>query len=414
MKNRYLGCALLAAPFAFWACSAETLIDPNEIEKIRAAAEADSDTESEDSSSSESDEVRSSSSSAKLSSSSSKDSESSVVYAIGDLPTCSSKREGMTVYVESKNVYYTCTDEFWLVASASSNEETLLPASSSSSVKVVTTDGLGTCAPQKSPIVKGESVRWTFSPNTATNYSPIDFAKGSYKWSFSGDAILDRDALGVTSATVTYPTSGLRNASVVVTMEDGFTESVSCSPLQVNGESIKGCSCMPDQSSPDVATGSANVTWTVTGCVSSSMITGYKWTGATGSGSTATAVFAAKGEEITPVVSVLNDDNTVQEFTCGSAKAIDSSMPEFVFEQNEWVNLPAGISFATMSSTAVQGCEIFCEQHEYKDVNMTFNGRDVSCSSGCYFFSLSPSPSECEGVIQIETSEEVSCHASWW
>lgn len=221
-----------------------------------------------------------------------------------------------------------------------SSSSTVSPALSSSSSVTIVDDGTvnGTCAPVPATISKGASTVWTFTIKTPAGLSGITASqKASYSWSLPNSAELEAAGVGVKEATGTYAASGSFGATLVV---DGNT--IQCSPLQVNGAPITGCTCTPTAETVDVASGAATATWNVTGCTSTGAeITGYTWTGATGTGESATASLSTKGETITPTVTVANNDNTSTEFTCGAVKAIDSSAPEYEISGSD-ILMPSG------------------------------------------------------------------------
>ena len=290
------------------------------------------------------------------------------------------------------------------------------PVESSSGVAPITDDSFGSCAPAKTPINKGTSVQWKFTANSKyPGFDALKIAKATYTWSFAADAVDDGTGKGTMSGNITYPNSGATTASVTV-LYDGTPITVACDPLQVNGAAITGCTCEPDATEPDVAGGPVNVTWTVSGCVSTgATVTGYTWTGATGTGETAVAPVSAKGDEVTPVVAVSNDDNTVQEFTCTSVKAIDSSAPDYAIEApNDEVTIAAGKTTITMGGSNPQGCQIYCKQAEGSAVTVTLGGTETSCTSGCYHFNVTATTANCSGVQAFETTAAVTCGANWW
>ena len=104
----------------------------------------------------------------------------------------------------------------------------------------------------------------------------------------------------------------------------------------MNGQKITGCECEPTNIQPDVSKGES-ATWTAKGCTSTANIIGYTWKGATAdaSGLIATAPVAAKNDEVTGVsFTVENDDSTAVTVTCDNAKAIDATLPDYLFEIN--------------------------------------------------------------------------------
>lgn len=217
----------------------------------------------------------------------------------------------------------------------SSSSAVVIPTPTSSSSQVVVSDGTvtGSCAPNPAVIDKGGSTNWTFTaasapPGVGTIAWVNQVNAAICQWAMPGSAEEGESKTCATkTAKATYAASGKFPATLEV---DGNT--LQCAPVQVNGAKIAGCKCTPDKTSPDVADGSQTVTWTVTGCVTDATITGYQWTGATGTSEKATAVVSEKGDEVTPSVVVSNDDNTEQEFACTSTKAINSGLPDYVLD----------------------------------------------------------------------------------
>ena len=290
------------------------------------------------------------------------------------------------------------------------------PEESSSSVALSSKD-LGTCAPSASPIDKGGKVRWEFKSNSANaDYTPIDFAKAKFVWNYGG-LTDDGSAAGTKSGYVTYTQSGQATASVTVTMADGVSSQVTCSPLQVNGAAITKCACTPDVESPDVAGGPVTVTWTVSGCVTDANIEGYEWTKATGAGEIATAVVETKGDEVVPTVTVSNDDNTKQSFTCTGVKAIDGSAPDYaIMHPNDTTEVikPGKTSITMGGGTNLMGCQIHCKQASGAAVTVTWGSTQTKCASNCYHFDVNATNASCSGVQTFETTAEVVCGANWW
>lgn len=290
--------------------------------------------------------------------------------------------------------------------------------SSSSGPAPITDDTFGTCAPAKNPINKGEKVQWKFTANSKyPGFDALKIAKATYTWSFAADAVDDGTGKGTMSGNITYPNSGATTASVTV-LYDGTPITVACDPLQVNGAEITGCTCVPDVTEPDVAAGPVNITWTVSGCASkNATITGYAWTGATGTGETAVAPVSAKGDEVTPVVAVSNDDNTVQEFTCTGVKAIDSSAPDYAIEKaNDEVTLPGAGSYTiSMGGSSPAGCQIWCKSDTGDSWSASVNGG--TATAGTYHAALATKESDCSGAMSLTitgASSAIKCGANWW
>lgn len=223
------------------------------------------------------------------------------------------------------------------VAVSSSSAGVVTPTSSAAIVDDGTVNG--TCAPVPATINKGESTTWTFTQVTPAGMAGVTAGtKAAYEWTMPKSTEGTANGTGLKTTTATYATeSGTMTATLQV---DGNT--IQCSALQVNGAPITGCVCTPDVANPDVASGPATVTWTVSGCqTTGATITGYAWTDATGTGETATVSFTEKGQTITPVVTVSNDDNTQEQFTCAAAKAVNSSTPDYEID-GTGITIPSG------------------------------------------------------------------------
>ena len=235
------------------------------------------------------------------------------------------------------------------------------PVSSSSGIEIVPVSGLGSCKAATSPISKGQSVNWKFTPNGSnTKYTAMQFAsQADYKWNFGG---LPDDGSGVraTSGKVTYTNSGVANASVTVTMPDGASEVINCTPLQVDGDPITGCKCTSDATGSVDFTASPNVTWTVSGCTSASDITSYTWEGTPGETSF-TKTFEAEAASYSPKLVVGNADKTAIEVKCESVKITDG--PEYTIKTSGaqgTVKLPAGVSSVVLEVSAYNN-QVFCQ-----------------------------------------------------
>lgn len=212
---------------------------------------------------------------------------------------------------------------------------------SSSSVEIEDNGTVnGTCDPVPAKIEKGASTKWTFKRVTPPGMAGMTAQQNAlFDWTMPNSTEGTFSELGKNggnAATATYTASGSFGATLQV---DGNT--IQCSALQVNGAPITGCVCTPDVANPDVASGSATVTWTVSSCKTDATITGYAWTDATGTAETATASFTEKGQSITPIVTVSNDDNTQEQFTCASAKAVNSSAPDYEID-GTGITIPSG------------------------------------------------------------------------
>ena len=232
----------------------------------------------------------------------------------------------------------------------------------SSSSEVVVVSGLGSCAPATSPINKTGSAKWKFTPNlTAGTYKPADFAKATFAWNFPGGTPAV-DATPSTSAAITYSASGSVTASVTVTMGDGASETIQCSPLQVNGDAITGCKCAPEGVTGAVDfTATPDVVWNVTGCTSASAITSYTWEGVEGTDPVFTKTFEAEANSYAPKLKIGNADNTVIDVACEAVKVTDG--PEYKIDVSGAegkIKLPAGTSNVVLEVSGYNN-QVFCQ-----------------------------------------------------
>ena len=410
MKHPFFGGILLALPLSlltFSACSDESIIHSNDVKQVS----EDDESESEDSDtpvSSEKQSSKSSSSSTKTSKSSSSSkvedsAESDIVETEDDLPKCSIKREGKEVYVKEEKTLYTCEDGEWIpekktaksessssskkssssgldIASPSSSSAIYIDVdfpTSSAEEEIVPVTGLGMCGPVTSPIEKGSSVKWKFTPNinNEAGFSAIDFAKATYAWNFGAGATPATDVTPSTSSAVFYANSGTATASVTVTI-DGASETIQCKPLQVNGDPITGCKCAPEGVTGTVDyTATPDVTWSVTGCMSASTPLSYNWNGTDGAESY-THSFTAATASYAPVLKVGNADNTVIDVACPAVKATEGV--EYVIKESSSsgaISLPAGTSVVLLGTDALNN-SVFCNTNG--PVNGTVNSVDFS------------------------------------
>ena len=304
--------------------------------------------------------------------------------------------------------------------------------SSSSGPAPITDDKFGTCAPAKNPINKGTSVQWKFTANSKyPGFDALKIAKATYTWTFAADAVDDLSGKGTTSGNITYPNSGATTASVTV-LYDGTPITVACDPLQVNGAEITGCTCEPDVAIPDVANGPVSVTWSVSKCATvGATITGYEWTGATGTGESATAAFSEKDQEITPTVVVSNDDNTKQSFTCSAVKAIDASKPDYEFtdqgntnaipfvgnvDATVVFNLPSGWHGAGDAGTCTFACQV--DRGGTGDGKITGSIGTVEIDGGDYVTATIDVANTIGGkslpfVLNVGSNAGASCFVAW-
>lgn len=253
----------------------------------------------------------------------------------------------------------------------SSSSIVIIPSSSESgpaSSETVPVTGLGSCKPTKTPINKGEGTTWSFNRNSSSGYEAAKYQKASYAWNFG---TLGTEDGKYTSGEITYANPGQATASVTVVMPDGKSETVECSPLQVNGDPITGCECNPTVDIIDI-TQNAVATWSVSGCKTSSMPLTYEWDAdIAGDGANGGYQFTAAGTKA-PSVTVHNNDSTAVKVACGAVKATDG--PEYVLSFDGSLNaskdsIPSGACISVSgkwsdsynSPTAKVSCDLSCK-----------------------------------------------------
>lgn len=109
---------------------------------------------------------------------------------------------------------------------SSSSVQSSSSVNSSSSVP-----SFGTCAPSISTVTTNSTVMWLFSWNDAdTTLAAIEKATASYKWLSEGGS----PASGTTTTfSTSYASSGMKTASIEVTIRSKGTQVIECSTLQV-------------------------------------------------------------------------------------------------------------------------------------------------------------------------------------
>lgn len=266
---------------------------------------------------------------------------------------------------------------------------------SSSSAGTVAT-GLGDCKPVTNPITKNQQTAWMFTGNTSPNFGAIAFATATYEWDFGGLPD-DGSAAGPTSGKVTYATPNKEGYTATVTVsvkdKDGKinTETKTCgTKLIVNGDPILGCSCKSDQTSPkvDVAAGPVTVNWTVT-CQTA--VTGFAWTGATGTTATGSVVLNDK-DVVKPSVTVSTDESALVVDDCDQVEGYnaatfgkDLTLPY----QNQNTPLDAGTYRLTMTHEGWTGTAMG---------TLTYSTLQISVSGSCTV--------ELNGVAKTITNNE--------
>ena len=277
----------------------------------------------------------------------------------------------------------------------------IIPDPGSSASETLAVTGLGSCKPTKNPIDKGVSVTWSFIPNVAGGkYSAMQFAaQADYKWNFGGLAD-DGSGVRATSGKVTYKNSGVANASVTVTMPDGASEVIDCSPLQVNGDPIEGCQCTVSEAVIDY-TQQPEAVWADHG-----------QSGACGCASF-TQVFAAPMESYAPTLKVANADFTIVDVTCDAVKATDG--PEFEFKESGLdgrIKLPAGYSKVILtydvSFTGYLSCNVNRDDSPSGSINGSVNGI-VLKGNDFVATTLPPSMTAAGTIFEFELDVPASC-----
>ena len=176
----------------------------------------------------------------------------------------------------------------------------------SSSAAPVDPNAWGTCAANTTTnsIKKGASVQWKLALDN-TKVDAAIMTSGSYSWTFQ-DGSPDKATVqkSLTSPSITYATSGEKTASVVVSYQ-GKTNTIQCTPLDVTGAEVTGCSCIPSESQIDIAT-QPRVTWSVTKCSSTETTFSYEWSDGLVGTNSATGDLNTKGT-FAPTVKVKTD-----------------------------------------------------------------------------------------------------------
>lgn len=352
-------------------------------------------------------------------------------------PVCSAKLNGKSSVAEVSSSSTGIVEPGSSPAAASSSSAAPFPGSSSTlinfssasvpsssatvgvSSSAIVDDGTlnGTCEPKPATIEKGATTTWTFVKLTPAGMTGMTAQQQAlFTWTMTGSSEGTLSALGKdrgNTASATYTASG--DFTTSLELDNG--NKIQCSPLHVNGAKITGCECSADASTVDVASGSATAKWAVSGCKTDATITGYTWTGATGSEASATATLTKKGESIAPTVTVKNDDNTEVSVTCPAVKATDSNAPEYeITKQDEAISLPAGSSTIIMNlpeswhNGTTGTCTFSC------NIQGTIDGTvDGVALSGSYYASASiPITSTINGyALEVTLNAAGSCTIGW-
>jgi hypothetical protein len=244
----------------------------------------------------------------------------------------------------------------------------------------------------------------------AATASPQEFLnKAEYVWTFAdGTPATSTKTGNMSSDAITYATSGVKTASLLLTTNSGVQVTMDCSPLQVNGAAITGCKCKAAATTVDVAEGGA-ASWSVTGCASQGAnITTYTWggLGVAGDGPVAAAVLAAKGDVVQPTLLVGNDDNTQQEVTCDAVKAIDSNIPDYIIEATQGtgaIDIPAGTNTVHIAVDCSQNSTFFCNGEG--QINAKVGGTTIT---GSHYASGKIDSKYCSGSASVEVTLNIA------
>lgn len=225
------------------------------------------------------------------------------------------------------------------ILTGTSSSLDIIGGGTASSSSAVVTNGVGTCAPTVTPIKEGGSTGFKFVAAT-NNASFVTSAK--FSWNFGANAT-PAASTSMSPNGITFNKSGSVVATVDVTY-NGQTTQVTCSPLQVNGPDITGCTCAAEAVSVDYT--SATPAWSVTGCKTATA-TGaltYSWDGgAAGSDVSFTKAFTTAQAGWAPTLTVANDENTIINVTCPAVKTTKGAEYE-ITKQDTKIRLPAGES----------------------------------------------------------------------
>ena len=313
----------------------------------------------------------------------------------------------------------------WEINLSSSSEYTYSSRGnerSSSSTTITSSPGseVGSCRPARETVQKGDTISWSFVPSI----SATKFLSAKFSWSSEGATPATYDTTGMKGYNykVKYPESGLKSATLVVSLTGASAYSIPCSPLQVNGEPI---SCRCTAAGGDVTTDAGVATWTAE-CASAANIIDYEWDGvSTGAmGSTFQHTFAAKGDSYTPRLKVSNDDNSIETVTCQTLVATDANIPDYEIKtSNDRVDFEKVGEFSVVANlpngwhNADTKCTLVCQsQHPFA---LTFDGIEVS---GTNYVSIPGEMSVAHTVggysipvkvTSITAGDVVSCGVSW-
>ncbi len=281
---------------------------------------------------------------------------------------------------------------------------------SSSSAPAADPNAWGTCGPNvaNGAIEKGKSVQWKVSLDQDKVPGGISIlTKGNYSWTFDGGgdpATKSGQGTSFQSVLVSYATSGVKNATVTVS-NNGQSNTIKCSELNVTGAAITGCVCAPSVTQVDIATPTP-VTWTVSGCKSTDGTYSYIWSDNLSGGASAGGTLNSKGT-FAPTVTVKNSDNGMQVVTCGAVTAIDSNHPDYIVKvagQQGEIDLPAGKVTVFLEVDAYNG-KVICNANG--PITGTVN--TTTQLNGSYYVSVPMSGLKKGAQLVFELSSPAKC-----
>lgn len=213
-----------------------------------------------------------------------------------------------------------------VTASSSGAAENLSAASSSVTAvqsNTSTVPVIRSCSPNRTSIVKGNSVEWVYE----TNGTPA----ATYQWTFPGAAVEISDEA---NPTVVYPRTGTFSARVLT---DGATKDLNCvQKVTVVGPEVTGCYCEPPvlkSANNDMRSNSpVRYEWTVKGCSSVDGLGkeetnfSYAWSGQgiTGNTEVGSGSFTEMGL-YSAAVTATNSDGKSMTVTCSEKAPVDDA-----------------------------------------------------------------------------------------
>jgi hypothetical protein len=228
---------------------------------------------------------------------------------------------------------------------SSSSKPVQAPVSSSSKTATASSDEVlnepqllinGSCGPKTPIIEKGDMATWSFFRESGDVFDAI---MAPFVWPFP-EQNKTVQGNGMNAVNVSYEEAGTYTATLNV---DGNT--ITCTPLQVQGIPITINSCKPDK---ETANAGDVVTWTVD-ATSDANIVGYSWSyeggEVAGSGTTGTITLGSDLHKVNvaPTVTVTNDDKTAQQFLCENTYVINPNKVDYTLVTNSnAIAIPSG------------------------------------------------------------------------